>query len=184
MVIACLGWGSLIWNPVDLPVSSEWKNDGPFLPIEFARESADGRMTLVLVDKQKTVQSLWTYLQVSSIEEAKSALAEREGISDKYIEYSVGYWDSASNSMHGKCSDVIQSWAMEKGLDGVVWTNLKYGFKSARDLMPEITHIINHLKNLTPKQKRTAEEYVRKTPLQVGTEYRGIIEVELGWVQA
>lgn len=43
---ACLGLGSPIWNPGDL--SSDWMADGPYLPLEFARLSKDGRITLVV----------------------------------------------------------------------------------------------------------------------------------------
>ncbi len=45
--IAILGWGSLIWSPRDLSMTGQWQ-PGPSPPIEFARKSADGRLTLVL----------------------------------------------------------------------------------------------------------------------------------------
>lgn len=48
MAIAILGWGSLIWCPGNLRIRGPWRHDGPVLPIEFARISADGRLTLVV----------------------------------------------------------------------------------------------------------------------------------------
>ena len=46
-MIVCLGWGSLIWRPGDLPVG-DWRDDGPEIKVEFVRESTDHRLTLVL----------------------------------------------------------------------------------------------------------------------------------------
>lgn len=37
------GWGSLVRDQRNLPVQGVWHHDGPALPIEFARESGDGR---------------------------------------------------------------------------------------------------------------------------------------------
>jgi len=48
MRIAVLGWGSLIWKPDKPAISAPWHANGPLLPIEFARISLDGRLTLVL----------------------------------------------------------------------------------------------------------------------------------------
>ena len=46
-MIVCLGWGSLIWRPGDLPVG-DWRDDGQEIKVEFVRESTDHRLTLVL----------------------------------------------------------------------------------------------------------------------------------------
>lgn len=181
MQIAVLGWGSLIWNPGQLPLSSKWEADGPSLPIEFSRESSDGRITLVLVEGVKESPALWAQLNADSLEVAKAALAKREGISEHNTKYSIGFWEAASGMSHGTCSIEIAKWATEKRLDGVIWTNLKYGFKSSRDKAPELTEVIEHLQSLSGEVQSVAEEYVRKTPAQVQTEFRSEFENLFGW---
>lgn len=47
-MIVCLGWGSLIWDQKNLPVKGQWHEDGPSLPVEFVRQSINGRLTLVI----------------------------------------------------------------------------------------------------------------------------------------
>lgn len=182
MRIAVLGWGSLIWNPGQMSLASDWEADGPLLPIEFARESSDGRITLVLVEGVKQSPALWAYLGSETLDNAKSQLARREGISEANIKYSIGYWESSTGNSHGVCTQEISKWASEKGLDGVVWTNLKYGFKSSRDKIPELDEIIEHFQTLTQAARNVAEEYVRKTPIQVRTGFRSSLESKLGWL--
>ncbi len=80
MTIACLGWGSLIWDPRELPVLRTWFEDGPLLPIEFARESDDGRITLVLAEDQPLVRSRWALMNVADRAAAREAVRRREGI--------------------------------------------------------------------------------------------------------
>ena len=68
--IACIGWGSLIWDPRSLPIEGMWSTDGPDLPIEFTRESSDGRMTLAITPDFAAVQTLWILMRVDTLADA------------------------------------------------------------------------------------------------------------------
>ena len=181
MKIACLGWGSLIWAPESLPIRRGWFSDGPMLPVEFARESSGRRITLVIANVNYRVRTLWALMSVDTLDRAKSTLAEREGISESNIRYSIGYWDSESNSSHGECAEEIGAWAKQLALDAVVWTNLKVGFKDKRDALPQYDQVLKHLRSLSHEERGVAEEYVRKAPAQIDTEYRRYLERDLGW---
>ncbi|MFH1555499.1 MAG: hypothetical protein ABII76_11615 [Pseudomonadota bacterium] len=181
LTVACLGWGSLVWKPEDLPLRGEWTNDGPFLPIEFARESNRRRITLVVVDGPEMVQSLWAPMAASTLEAAKGELAKREGITDENIVYSIGWWDRASGQHHGRSSAIVAAWAAERNLDAVVWTNLKPGFRASRGTLPTYEQVLAHLRGLENEEKDLAEEYVRKAPAQVATPYREGLVRDLGW---
>jgi hypothetical protein len=45
---AGLARGSLLWDPADLQTAAKFVANGPLLPIEFSRISADGRLTLAI----------------------------------------------------------------------------------------------------------------------------------------
>jgi hypothetical protein len=180
MSIVCLGWGSLVWDPRNLPLASEWYVDGPFLPIEFARQSQDGRITLVLATGAQLVRSLWCYLEVDSLEEARRRLAEREGISERNVKVSIGWW-SGTGGAHGECADIIGRWGDRIGANSVVWTNLRCRFDGQRDQVPTEEELIAHLRGLDGETLERAETYVRRTPQQIRTRFRSLIENSLGW---
>jgi hypothetical protein len=181
--IACIGWGSLIWNPGSLHCLGEWHQDGPMLPVEFARESADGRITLVICKEARDVQTLWTLIDAEDIATAKQQLGlrEHEAANPKWIETNVGFWDKSSNTSYGDGAEAITAWAQTRDFDCVVWTNLSCGFKNSRSSMPSSANIVEHLRNLGDEARATAKDYVRKTPRQINTAYREIIATELGW---
>lgn len=181
--IACIGWGSLVWKPQLLPISGGWKYDGPSLPVEFARHSADGRITLAICPAVARVATCWTYLDVSSIDEAaeKLGLREYDKASPKWINDYIGRWDRHTGKSSGMESQTIAAWAALRELDGVVWTNLPCKFGGNNNVMPTADQVITHLQSLVGKERESAEEYVRKAPKQIDTLYRRSIVQELGW---
>ena len=179
-MIVCLGWGSLIWDHRDLPIGGDWRNDGPDLPVEFARQSKDGRITLVVAEDCEPVPVFWTRLDVSSLNDARIALARREGISSENLGVSVGFWSETSRSRHDDARS-IGEWAESVEATAVVWTALKPKFRDM-SVKPSCDEVVAYLSGLTGETQERAEEYVRRTPGQIRTLYRDAIERELGWI--
>lgn len=184
--IACLGWGSLVWDPRDLPCGGNWQSDGPLLPLEFARESGakngerGDRITLVICPGHVRVRALWVLLDVVDLNEARQRLAVREGIPDKNLASGVGFVDCTSGEMNGLEADTISAWASAIGLRGVVWTNLRCKFNGRTD-MPTEMEVLAFLRDLKADKRAIAEGYVRQAPRQIDTAYRRAIEREIGW---
>ncbi|MDD9981595.1 MAG: hypothetical protein OXU81_09595 [Gammaproteobacteria bacterium] len=173
--IACLGWGSLIWDPRGLPIRRYWFNDGPLVPVEFARQSQDGRMTLVVAPDARPIRVLWALMDSECPDEARAQLARREGIGRKAKEH-VGMWvPGTTESLAG-----IERWARGRDLDAVVWTALPAKF-AGEEQMPSEDNVIGYLRELRGAQRENAERYVRRTPRQIDTAYRRRIEAELDW---
>ena len=118
-MIVCLGWGSLIWRPGSLPTIGDWHADGPELPVEFARQSRDDRITLVIEPGSERVPVLWTRLTVGSVDAARRALADREDVCLLRFPRSIGHWSHEDASPHRE-SPAIGEWARAKGADTAV----------------------------------------------------------------
>jgi hypothetical protein len=172
--IACLGWGSLIWEPKTLPVIGAWQKNGPTVRVEFLRQSGDGRITLVLDADGTSATSLWAYLECDDIDSAVAALQEREAPGQHK---GIGRW--AGNSPQPLITD-LADWARENRFDAVVWTALGFRSKGYADRR-SADEIIQCLQTLTGKTRSKAETYVRRAPKQINTVYRRRIEADLGW---
>lgn len=181
--IACIGWGSLVWNLGGLPVREDWQFDGPLLPIEFARESEDRRITLVICSSTPRVRTCWVPLEVADMDAARLALGLREfsRANAQWIAENIGVADLIAGTASGNERETIRQWAAGLGLDGVVWTDLPPKFAKNKGRTPTCDEVITHLSSLEGRERDKAEEYVRKAPKQVDTPYRRQIEARLGW---
>ena len=176
MKIACIGWGSLIWNPRRLKTQNKWFEDGPFLPIEFMRISSDERVTLIIDKDSKPVRTLWALMTTESLEDGLKSLKDREGTPKEDIHHVTSDDVPIDN-----IQETIKKWMLEKNLDAAIWTGLSYSEETNKE-RPDIDRIIEHLdKKIDRKTQIVAEEYIRKAPKQIDTEYRRRIEKEFGW---
>ena len=173
-MVACIGWGSLLWDPQNLMVDGEWKGDGPLLPIEFARCSDNGRVTLVMVPSaDQLVQTSWCRLNYSTLDEASEQLRIREGRTRRSW---IGRWPRATTT-----PTAISDWAAGKNLEGVVWTDIPPRWNGTVGAVPTADEVVAYLDGLEGDTRGLAEQYIREAPEFVRTPYRTIIEERLGW---
>lgn len=173
--IACLGWGSLIWDPRERPIRSNCFEDGPLLRVEYLRQSKDNRITLVLHESALPVRSLWTLMDSDNLQRSKESLRKREGCKINHI----ASWSRSENCPSNIAE--ISEWAAGRGIDSVIRTGLPPKFLE-NETAPSVEDVISHLKALNGSARDNAERYIRRTPAQIDTAYRRRIEAELGWV--
>lgn len=175
--IACLAWGSLVWDPRELPVQGKWFEDGPMIKVEFTRQSKDGRITLVLNREARFVRSLWGLMETGDLAEAKEALKKREGCHFSKI----GSWEIGEEVSQSETISNLPDWAKNNSVEAVIWTDLPSKFNGIDNKIPTCDEVIAYLAGLTGRQREKTEEYIRRAPPQTDTLYRRKIEAELGW---
>jgi len=178
MTIACLAWGSLVWDPRELPIEGDWLLDGPELEVEFLRQSENGRITLVLAPSAVTVTSLWVKLSTNDLTSGVKSLAEREGINSHNESKYIGHWSVGEQEptlIHG-----LPAWALSNAIAHVIWTSLPPKF-NGQLISATSQQIVKYLESLAGETRERAEQYIRMTPKQIQTKYRRDIEGHLNW---
>ena len=118
-------------------------------------------------------------MSVTDLDEATESLAHREGLTGSNRKRNIGFWSEARQSS-GEHAPQISAWAKAVGLDAVVWTALGPKFGN-EERVPTIDEALAHLQALPTERRRVAEEYIRRAPLQIDTDYRRRLARELGW---
>ena len=175
MTIVCIGWGSLIWDSRALRIAGTWHIDGPLLPIEFARQSADGRLTLVITAGAAPVRTLWCKLAVNSQSAAVNTLKHREGTSAS----NIGCWVARDSVPLGAVEQTVSVWARRRAIRCVVWTALPPKWDNQVGRAPTLEEAVSYCE--TFHSTSSIAEYVRMAPRQIRTEFRDAIEQRLGW---
>jgi len=167
----------LVWNPGELRCVGNWQPDGPVLPVEFARTSQDGRLTLVLTEGAAPVATLWVELEYASVQAARDALRVRERTAPRF----AGLWPGPA-PLHTVGSKAIAIWAADRKLDAVVWTALPPRFQGHDGQGPgSADAAVQYLRGLDEVASAKAREYVVRAPEQIRTPYRRAFEQQLGW---
>jgi hypothetical protein len=167
LLIACLGWGSLVWDPRELPIQRQWFTDGPFVHVDFLRQSNGGRITLVLDSSASIVRSLWAVMDTAALDEAREAQRKREGIPKSKVADDIGTW-SRGDAAPALLVDLPQ-WAESRGIDSVVWTALRPKFNDENGRAPTVEQVVLYLSRLTGRARDDAEHYIRFAPMQIDT---------------
>ena len=179
--------GVLVAVPGDLsfagvPIRGSWQGDRPELVVEFARESRNKRLTLVLVPEGPTSRALWSKSEVLNVDEARSRLGRREGIPSSRRDAYIGVWSTGGGECRSPVS--VPRWANAVGAEAVVWTALPPKFGGLEGQVPSGDEVLNYLHGLEGPDRDRAKEYVVNAPAQIRTPYRELIETELGWIAA
>ena len=182
MPIAILGWGSIIWDPRDLPHYGPWKRGGPKLPIEFSRVSNDCRLTLVIdIVAGAQCPTRFVLSPRSDVSDAAEDLRRREGTVQKHIGFYNKRTDQSSIEKYPQqvnIIDVLSQWCNEKRIDALVWTALPSNFKDETEVVFSVEAAITYLRGLPMSALENSLKYVRNAPEEVDTPLRRRISAE------
>jgi hypothetical protein len=181
MRIAVLIWGSLWWDRRELSINNEgWFYDGPSLPIEFARVSGGGRLTLVIKPSWDVVTTLYAISSFSTLAHAIENLRLRENT----IEQNIGYYNFLTAEHRiGRSEDkmigYLLDWKATHKIDAVIWTDLPPNFTNRTGLPFNLPNNRRYFGTLTPDELASAKEYITKAPQQIITRFRSDMQKSL-----
>jgi hypothetical protein len=177
-----LAWGSLVKDPRELQTAAKFTADGPLLPIEFCRISADGRLTLAIDETFGAICN--TYSAPSAYDTLDAAIENlrlREGMRNTaavgFVEPVSGRQSDVAAERHPEAIATISAWAASKGYDAAIWSALASNFDDwGKGGEPfSVSAALQYLETLEsddPAKFASALAYIRNAPPEVETPVR------------
>ena len=186
MKIVCIAWGSLLGEPGPLRLASDWRPDGPMLPLEFVRDSDDSdELALVLHAPAPPVATRWALLDTTDLADAREMLRAREKIRLESPQWVGSLPDPVPRGLPAATPAAvvadIAAWMRARDVEAAVWTALPAKFAGVSERAPSAHEALAYLDGLAGDARTHAEAYVRRIPTDIRTLYRGLIEERLGW---
>ena len=181
MEVTILAWESLIWDPRNLEVRSDFRPDGPELPLEFSRISKDGRLTLVIDETHGTLCPSYTAISAKeTFSDAKENLKQREGMTHinavGFVDLRNGEASFRARERHPGTLGKIESWAKETKRERVIWTVLASNFEDDQKEAFGVDAAIRYLEGLSEEKRQKSLEYIRNAPAEVQTPVREAVK--------
>jgi hypothetical protein len=178
MNTAVIGWGSLIWAAGDLARCGGWHSDGPALPLEFARVSRNGRLTLVIYPPAPEQRTYWLLSALDTVETARENLREREDA----LRVDVIRWTSRDRDPSDDIEGRVHAWLLGRAhLDAAIWTGLPPTLEGDDVVARAVGHLMGLERGSEVYQR--AREYVERAPPQIQTAVRREMQAR-GWKDA
>ena len=182
MLIAILGWGSLIWKPQSLPYNRPWKEGGPSLPLEFSRITQERPLTVVLDPCDGVLcPTRFAFSPRTHLSAAIADLKQREGANEEHIGYVDVQHNHSSIQAYPHQIDVedpIQQWCHQHQIAAAVWTAIPPNFSQCLGMEFSADAAVQYLKSLSLSQQQSTLEYIRNTPAEIDTPLRRRVEQE------
>lgn len=177
--IAIIGWGYLIWERGSLDVGTRWYNDGPRLPVEFARFASGPRLLPVLVEGAPPQPTFWTLSRKATALAAAGDLAVRESV----WSHDVGHWSRSENMRASSGIEaIVGEWVEARGVDGAVWRAAEPNLPDFSPGFPSEQVRLEWLRRLVETGRAAAaRDYFERMPAQIRTPFQALVERELGW---
>ena len=182
MKVAIIGWGSLIHDRGVLRLVDGWHRDGPLLPVEFARTSVNGTLSLVITpDHGTTVTTYWAESMHHDVSLVRENLRLRERTPDvRNIAAVTWRGEVLGRTRYSAIEDAVIGWLRSNRkntmVDAAVWTSLK-----PKGLDSYTPKKVGAFIDSDRADKSRIQDYIRRAPAQTITALRLELEKLPGW---